>query len=437
MFRTWILLVAVALVATSRANAEDDTPQKMQIGRGGALVRCGPGASFYVTSRLAEGEEIEVWQSQDDGWLAIRPPESSFSLVPARDVRRIPHSEMATVTGKDTVAWVGTSLGNRGDYKWQVRLKEGETIEVIGDAQLALHKDKETELLVRIAPPAGEFRWVRLRDTTEGQEPATEELAEKTPAEPAPAAQAPIADAKQAGQAEQRIAVVDYQAKPKTGVDLKPDAQQGDGFIARKSTNPQEKPAGTDASSGRWTATGRKTTATSGPFDAALRDAELRLSLMAAQPASQWDFESLRAEAQELLHRGTNTLERARAQRFSDQVEEFHALKQRFAVLGTDGPEGLATGVVTADDGAPAVDPRFDGTGWLLPVHSSQRTAPPYALLDSEGRILQFVSPAPGLNLHRYLRKEIGIYGERSFATALEKPHVTAHRVVELDRHRR
>jgi hypothetical protein len=70
-------------------------------------------------------------------------------------------------------------------------------------------------------------------------------------------------------------------------------------------------------------------------------------------------------------------------------------------------------------------------------VHSTKRAAPPYALLDGEGRILHFVSPAPGLNLHRYLRKEIGIYGQRSFISSLEKPHVTAHRVVDLNRHRR
>lgn len=414
----------------------------MQVGRGGALVRCGPGTSFYVTSRLAEGEEIEVWQTQDDGWLAIRPPESSFSLVSARDVRRIPHTDMAIVQGKDVVAWVGSSQGNRGDYKWQVRLQEGETLAVLGDAQLALHKGEENEVLIRIAPPAGEFRWVRLRDTTEGQEPAPDETAEKTPTEKTPVELSPIADARRADarlavRSDQPIAVVDYQAKPQSAVDVKPDAPQTDGFVARKTANPQEKPSAADPSSGRWTASGRKTTATSGPFDAALRDAELRLSLMAAQPASQWDFETLRAEAEELLHRGTNTLERARAQRFSDQVEEFHALKQRFTVLGTDGPANAAGASVSLDNGLPNVDPRFDGTGWLLPVHSTQRTAPPYALLDSEGRILQFVSPAPGLNLHRYLRKEIGVYGERSFATALSKPHVTAQRVVELDRHRR
>jgi hypothetical protein len=82
------------------------------------------------------------------------------------------------------------------------------------------------------------------------------------------------------------------------------------------------------------------------------------------------------------------------------------------------------------------MDTRFDGTGWLLPVHSTKRNAPPYALLDDDGNILQFVSPAPGLNLNRYLKKEVGIIGQKQSGGTLDKPHLTAHRIVERDRHR-
>ena len=83
------------------------------------------------------------------------------------------------------------------------------------------------------------------------------------------------------------------------------------------------------------------------------------------------------------------------------------------------------------------MSPRFDGTGWLLPVHSTKKSAPPYALLDKDGNILQFVSPAPGLNLNRYLRKEVGIFGQKEQSTTADKAHLTAQRVVELDRHRK
>jgi hypothetical protein len=59
--------------------------------------------------------------------------------------------------------------------------------------------------------------------------------------------------------------------------------------------------------------------------------------------------------------------------------------------------------------------------------------------VDADGLPLAFVSPAPGLNLRRYIDHEIGIVGESSFSVSLndkQYPHVVAHRVVELARHR-
>jgi hypothetical protein len=50
---------------------------------------------------------------------------------------------------------------------------------------------------------------------------------------------------------------------------------------------------------------------------------------------------------------------------------------------------------------------------------------------------LGYVSPTPGLNLQRYVRKQVGIFGLRGYVPTLNKPHVTAERVVDLDRHLR
>ena len=72
-----------------------------------------------------------------------------------------------------------------------------------------------------------------------------------------------------------------------------------------------------------------------------------------------------------------------------------------------------------------------------MTVHATTRNAPPYALLNAEGDVLQYVSPAPGLNLHRYERKQVGIYGQRNQSASLNKPHLTAERIVDLDRQRR
>jgi hypothetical protein len=71
-----------------------------------------------------------------------------------------------------------------------------------------------------------------------------------------------------------------------------------------------------------------------------------------------------------------------------------------------------------------------------MPVLSRRSEAPPFALTDEQGQILQYVSPAPGLNLHRYLKQEVGVYGQRGLNPRLGAAHLTVQRVVVLDRHR-
>ena len=103
---------------------------------------------------------------------------------------------------------------------------------------------------------------------------------------------------------------------------------------------------------------------------------------------------------------------------------------------------GLMSGLMTTAAPAestpdPATDVKYDGSGWLVPVHSATGTAPPFALLDAQGDVLGYVSPTPGLNLQRYVRKQVGIFGQRGYVQSLNKPHVTAERIVDLDRHLR
>lgn len=93
--------------------------------------------------------------------------------------------------------------------------------------------------------------------------------------------------------------------------------------------------------------------------------------------------------------------------------------------LASTGPR--TTGKVGTSDS-------YDGSGWLTTVHSTRQGAPQYALTDNEGRIVQLVEPQPGLNLRPYLRQEVGLIGRKSYATELQKPVLTAERVVVLNR---
>jgi hypothetical protein len=80
---------------------------------------------------------------------------------------------------------------------------------------------------------------------------------------------------------------------------------------------------------------------------------------------------------------------------------------------------------------------QYDAVGYLMPIVGARPGTPQYQLTDKDGRTLSYVSPRPGVNLNHYVKKQVGLYGQRGFVESLKKPHVVAERVVELDSRRR
>ncbi len=222
---------------------------------------------------------------------------------------------------------------------------------------------------------------------------------------------------------------------------------------------------------------------------------EVNLSLMAAQDQKYWQFEDLKAKTQAIVENGATALERGRARVLLERIEAFDSLRRRALIASPPAPAATAAttaapigpqlfsqapvgvgvapvsvatpvaGAVTPPlpggvaqaaytprvniapgvDGAPGaqtpgfmggIDPRFDGSGRLVQVVVQQDHMPQFALTDAAGRVLQYITPAPGFNLHRYVGQEIGVYGQRGFIPHLRSAHVTAQRVVVLSRHR-
>lgn len=175
---------------------------------------------------------------------------------------------------------------------------------------------------------------------------------------------------------------------------------------------------------------------------------EVDLALMVAGDAQTWQLAELRRRVEANLIRYQTNEERVQARRLLERIAEFEQLHSRMTQPPTtpqtaqatppaasSPPPAVSAAAETAASDAAGV--KYDGSGWLVPVHSTTGTAPPFALLDAQGEVLGYVSPTPGLNLQRYLRKQVGIFGLRGYVPSLNKPHVTAERVVELDRHLR
>src|SRR5262245_54082314 len=129
---SWCLAIVLALAAAP-LGAADEFPYTAYAAVEGAEVVAGPGHRYYATEHLPRGTPVEVFREEASGWLAIRPPDSSFSWVPARFIERSAEDATAGRVTGPTPAWVGTSVEHVGDHRQQVTLKAGELVEILGE----------------------------------------------------------------------------------------------------------------------------------------------------------------------------------------------------------------------------------------------------------------------------------------------------------------
>lgn len=143
------------------------------VGVDGAIVRSGPSEDAYPTGTVGKNRYVEAYFRSADGWCAIRPPQGSFSWINAKFVRRENDSTGRVVAsnGKAAPARVGGATVEESAIV-QVGLKNGRQIKILGETRLS---DGSTWL--KIAPPSGEFRWLRASDLLD--DPAIAQLPSK------------------------------------------------------------------------------------------------------------------------------------------------------------------------------------------------------------------------------------------------------------------
>ncbi len=153
-----ILLISpiLAVLAVPTTAAEREFPYKAYISAEDVYVRCGPGNNYYPTDKLKMGQEVDVYRHDPGGWYAIRPPKGSFSWASSRWLEIGPDG-LASVSGDRVAARVGSRFSDIRDVI-QVRLDRGEMVEVLEKGTAAAGQPAGT--WCKIAPPAGEFRWV-------------------------------------------------------------------------------------------------------------------------------------------------------------------------------------------------------------------------------------------------------------------------------------
>ena len=462
--RAWILLSNVLLSVHS--GFADSYPYAAYVTAEHVQVRSGPGEDYYVTDELPRGDEVEVYWQNGEGWLAIRPPSESFSLVPQEALSLVPQEaldrtevkQLGTIVDRSVPSRIGSQIEDEYDVA-QVELQPGEVVEILGTKQL------ENRLWYMIAPPSGEFRWIHANHI-DRQLVDKSSLTQSTPvltveAVPSPARKI-VADLQVTDQA------VDGDAARAVSWTLRDDSRQDRVEKRNKSSwrRPQALDTGFSKDPGdRSRKTDRKFVRTRGirqnvpKRDLSERESsdrqqlmkiQIELSQVVAGPPATWQLGVLRLKIRSLSENGRSATERAQARRLLERVAEFEEVRLRHEELAAEflGP-GSAAGElnpvgksVSSRPGQlatarPTFDPRFDGSGWLMPVITQRTNVPRYALTDDYGRILKFVTPSPGLNVRRYLRKQIGVSGTQQMLPDLNRPHLTAERITVLDRHRR
>jgi hypothetical protein len=115
-------------------------------------VRSGASPKFYATSKLRQGDRVQVIREEGD-WLAIAPPPGSFSWINNRFIERM--GNIAVVRGEKVPILVGSSLTNQKPTVQQTTLLRGTQVVILGEPLV----DDEGKWWP-IQPHASEVRYV-------------------------------------------------------------------------------------------------------------------------------------------------------------------------------------------------------------------------------------------------------------------------------------
>ncbi len=445
------LWLAAVICVVNAAVADESAPatRVAYVASRVALGRSGPSMDDYPTDVLPIGERVEILERQE-AWAGIRPPRGSFSWIEASQVTRL-EGQAARVTSEQADVWIGSSVSPVTHHAEQVRLRKGELVQVLEEKTVDAAGASSTWLKIR--PPVGELRWVK-----------DDELSAEPPV-PEPAAATGAADAPLESGDEESSARAKVSSSPRAATEPREDAESvfSRASLPRVRRETHDNLVWVDRHTGQAASSSRSEYSVSNTplgaleertFDDRFTILQLKIARACARGATSAEARRLEDEVERLIRDGGSPYERGRAALLLENVRELQSLTARrtdqiepasFDLGPLDArPIGSGTRSPSNSDARdqegderqdPTSDPAYVTTGWLMPVSAPDRAAPPFVVMDSDGHPVAFVTPAPGLNLRRYVDKEVGIVGDASFEV-LDRRHVIAHRVVELDRHR-
>jgi uncharacterized protein YraI len=359
-----------------------------------ALLIC---AALAVPAAAQQTFPYTAYVTSDDVFVRSGPGENYYATdklkagTPVEVYRHDPGGWYAIRPPKDSFSWVSSrhlqldqkNLATVTDER--VASRVGSRLSDVRDIiQVRLHKGETVEILEprgrqlngppppwhKIAPPSGEFRWVSARFIDADYK--TDGVRRAT------------ADGNRGGQ------------------------WQGN----------RNEPAGAAAE----------------PFQRQLDLIDLELSAMIVEDPNFWDLSGLKLRTEALFNQSETASERGRARMLLSKITRFEDIKRRKQALAAVRPE-LAmpdrgpTTQIPPDIG----DNRFDAAGQLIRVPNPKPGGPQYAILDANGNMRCYVSPAPGVNLRSYVGRQVGVTGIRGYIPDERATHIMARHVSVVD----
>lgn len=435
---TFQLLTALVLIlqmgAQGLAQEATDTatrfPYDAYVVRDHASVQSGPGEDYYRTSLLPQGSRVTVYQHAPGGWVAIQPPADSFCWVSSDRVWRTADAKIGEVIGEGAVSWIGSAVDNVVEHRWQVQLRHGELVELLGEKQTTRIDQRGESVWYRIAPPSGEFRWIRDIDILRDRVDPTD---------------SPDGPPRHAD-------TVDGLVHPL----VRPVAWNDEGSSTNRARTSERSPRSSmpaprvaslaprepDRIRDLDDRTSGKSPATSVWARDEIGRVEVEMALMVAKDPSFWDFGVLRERLQKVIDKGTTPVDRGRARLVMERLDEFENIRKRQVKvnqgIAEPSAESKATSVGSSEPPVEEEKSRlkkleFDGTGIMRTTASRDPKAPRFALTDEDGHIEFLLVPAPGVNLRLYELKQVGIRGRRAgeYRAARDPSHPLPVFVVE------
>lgn len=369
----------------------------------------GPGIGYYPTAILVAGQKVTVVGERQGNWVAIHPPEGSFSYVPARSIEEQPDGS-GKVVADGTQARVGSNLSD-AHHVFQATLTKGAAVRILD--KLTLDDDGQSALWYKILPPANEVRYLLANQL---EAPTTPAIEAAPPAEP----KAPAKPAAEPKRQPAALQTVGAQAIPAARPLMRNVVSRSPNSSA---STPAAVPIADDPKA---------------PFDQRLKNLQAQLELMSARDPATWAVD----QAQQIVTQWREeTKEAAQQQKLAEllaRVRRLADLRQRYLKLvraremALERDRELAALQQRKQEKLRPVEPRFTAEGQLVETAKRIAYQPTYALQDDKGIVTHYLLAAPGLDLSRYLGVRAGLVGEIEQRPEVPLPVLTVRQLTPL-----